>query len=42
MKQSLPERLQAVLTVFEFNLIFAGVLWMLVTGLSEHAGIGAR
>ena len=38
----MPERLQAVLTVFGFNVIFAGVLWMLVTGLSEHAGIGAR
>jgi capsular polysaccharide transport system permease protein len=38
----MPERWRSVFTVFGFNVIFAGVLWMLVAGLSEHAGIGAR
>jgi capsular polysaccharide transport system permease protein len=38
----MPERWRSVFTVFGFNVIFAGVLWMLITGLSEHAGIGAR
>ena len=36
----MPERWRSVFTVFGFNVIFAGVLWMLITGLSEHAGIG--
>jgi capsular polysaccharide transport system permease protein len=38
----MPERWSSVFTVFGFNVIFAGVLWMLVAGLSEHAGIGSR
>jgi capsular polysaccharide transport system permease protein len=38
----MPQRWRSVFTVFGFNVIFAGVLWMLVAGLSEHAGIGAR
>jgi capsular polysaccharide transport system permease protein len=38
----MPQRWRSVFTVFGFNVIFAGVLWMLITGLSEHAGVGAR
>jgi capsular polysaccharide transport system permease protein len=38
----MPERWRMVLTVFGFNVIGVGVLWLLVAGLSEHAGIGGR
>ncbi|MEA2739308.1 MAG: capsular polysaccharide transport system permease protein [Acetobacteraceae bacterium] len=38
----MPERWRSVFTVFGFNVIGAGVLWLLIAGLSEHAGLGAR
>ena len=37
-----PERWRMVLTVFGFNVIGAGVLWLLIAGLSEHAGMAVR
>jgi capsular polysaccharide transport system permease protein len=38
----MPERWVSVLTVFGFNVLAAGVLWLLIAGLNEHAGIGSR
>jgi capsular polysaccharide transport system permease protein len=37
-----PRRWRLIWTVFGFNVIGAGVIWLLVAGLSEHAGMGRR
>lgn len=37
-----PERWRNVFTVLGFNVIGAGVLWLLIAGLSEHAGMAVR
>jgi capsular polysaccharide transport system permease protein len=38
----MPERWRSVFTVFGFNVLGAGVLWLLIAGLSEHAGMAVR
>jgi capsular polysaccharide transport system permease protein len=38
----MPQRWRSVLTVFGFNVIGAGILWLLIAGLSEHAGVALR
>ena len=37
-----PQRLRIILTAFGFNVIGAGVLWLIGTGLREHAASGHR
>jgi capsular polysaccharide transport system permease protein len=39
---TMPRRWRSVFTVFGFNVIGAGVLWMIVAGMTEHAGMAAR
>jgi capsular polysaccharide transport system permease protein len=36
-KAMMPKRCRTVLTVFGFNVIGLGVLWLIVSGLREHA-----
>ena len=38
----LPERVRSVFTVFGFNVMGACILWLLVAGLTEHAGMASR
>jgi capsular polysaccharide transport system permease protein len=38
----MPRRWRSVFTVFGFNVIGAGVFWLLFAGLREHAGVGRR
>ncbi len=38
----MPRRWRMALTIFGFNVIGAGVLWLLIAGLREHAGMGTR
>lgn len=38
----MPRRVRMIFTVFGFNVIGAGVVWLLVTGLREHAGAAAK
>ncbi len=37
-----PRRLRIIFTVFGFNVIGAAILWLLVMGLTEHAGMAAK
>lgn len=39
---TVPRRWRSVFTVLGFNLIGAGVLWLLLAGLREHAGMAAK
>jgi capsular polysaccharide transport system permease protein len=39
---TMPRRWSMVLTIFGFNVIGAGVLWLIGAGLREHALHGAR
>ena len=39
---TMPRRWQSVLIVCGFNVIGGGVLWLLLAGLREHAGMSAR
>lgn len=41
-KAIMPRRWRLVFTIFGFNLIGAGVAWLLLAGLREHAGMAAR